>query len=756
MKTVRLIGSNILFDLAHNDCSKDFKVLDSILWHSPFAMVNLGNEFGKLDKNTELGTGEESTVLSLELKKNLDELIDSNPTEYIVLESMGACWYNLLERGNSIYTKNRFVENSDWYRSHKEEFKIINLKTNSEFNWKKYFDEYIRIIKKYYSSEKIIYIRSHFSGYCKVECFLKDEMLSPKSNQLLKQIDDYFIEATQCKEINIGKNFFSDEKSKYGKNICFYENEYYSTLVENINYAIVDTSRKRLFNEIKYSIRLKRYIECYESIIFNNLSHCYWKMEEWLDELTFNLGYKALIKFKDLLLTLADNNAKCISDIDCIANYPRANELCELAYIIDAIKEKNYVESLNWKLAFQYEIETLKKLNNDLRNLLVQRKINVGDVDFALEKNFELIKCFFEGKISEDILPIVLERKQKIDIWGSCVTREIFNYNRTKWGIVGKYVCRNCLLFSFDESVDDIGLGIDFSNLSDFGNNAWRRRVVWSSLKRYNVQWLKESNSEWLIVDLYDVAKRNIFKYKNQYFCLGGRWLSYDFWGKISDKVERVNIFEFDEEYLKEQFDKFILFCKERYGNKVILCNVTWHDFYLNSQSTMKQISGVKQDYDKNNAFVKKWECYIKDNMDCYYIDISKWFYADELNPYILNGVHYEMAYYDEMARILKEIILCMPERRVYNECSARCIVKRAIRLKGGMDWEMYLKCLHQNTNIVLRIIYLLNESLIRKYLNVFEHMYRNDYDSINSCLEMFNFELWNAEELKTIIQEYV
>lgn len=754
MTTVRLIGSNILFDLASCNYSKDFSIADSILWHSPFAMMNLDYECNTSEENINWETGESAVVLSLELKKDLEEIINKDPTEYIIIESMGACWYELFEKEGKIYTKSRFVEKSEWYKEHKDEFNVINLRNNPEFNWEKYYDKFIQIIRKYYPANKIVYVRSYFPRYGKVKNFLKDLMIPQQSNKLMREIDEYFIQKADCKVITIGEYFFSDVQSKYGSKICFYENDFYTTLLENINYAILDKSGEKIYSKIKYSVRIRRYLECYESIQFNKLVSAFWNMEVWLEKLTYLLGKKALLIFQNQLTNMSENDVKCISDMETYANKEDIRELLELAYVIKAIEEKNYGEKVNWHLAFSYEIEALKKLNLDI-NRIVKDNYKIDNIDFMIEKNFKLVQaCIFKNISLENIFSLLLEKQYGIDIWGSCVTREIFNNGRVRVGGVKKYVCRNCLLFSFDKPVDNTGLKIDFSNLSDFGNNPWRRKVVQSSLNRENVKWLEESCSEWLVLDLYDIAKKNIFKYKNEYFCLGGRWLSYNFYKKIADKIEKVNVFNFDDKYLKEKFDQFILFVKKRYGKNIILCNVTWCDKYIDSSDKIQYMSEAKEANQHKTAFVRKWESYLRHNLDCYYIDIAKFFYADEMNPYILSGVHYEMAYYDEMAKMINEIITCKPEKRVYEEVSVKCTLERAIRLKS-LDFDTYNQALGIKDNVALKLIYFCERLLIEKYIDVFEQIYRNNYDSIRSCCEMFHYELWNATELKAIFQKY-
>lgn len=89
-----------------------------------------------------------------------------------------------------------------------------------------------------------------------------------------------------------------------------------------------------------------------------------------------------------------------------------------------------------------------------------------------------------------------------VDLWGSCITREILNEDDGRFKI-GKYAYRNSFLFAFDQPIpyDDS----NFEDLSLFENSSWRVGYIKSAFHKDLPEQLKQTESRWLLLDFYDL-----------------------------------------------------------------------------------------------------------------------------------------------------------------------------------------------------------------------------------------------------------
>lgn len=744
--TIRMIGSNILFDIAKRK-SELFEIKEAILWHSPFALINNSKDLELIN------TGEE--IVDYEIHSALKRSISFEKTEYLVIEFYGAVHYNLIKYKDCLLTKNRFFERTSLFKNNRG-LEQINPKYDNEFNYSKFLDELIDLINKYYESSNIILVRSNLPKYIQSKTYIH-ELGNSYNNDYLTKLDDYFIDKTSCRVIDIGKFFFADRLGKYahlGNN--FFSDNYYDTLFSILEKMISDNT---IYNvtDISFELKLTQYITCYNLILFHKLQKVFWNTSRWIDNVVLALGYDALNKFKKNLLELEKKKFHSLEDAICLLENENCPEFLSLLKVVDASIKGSIYEVTEWKQAYKYNISALEKIDSLIKEELSKRNIVINNnVFFSDYINFLIVYPYIKGVYSNESFVEELIPKVSVDLWGSCVTREIFNYGRMNEFHIANYICRDSILYAFGNPVQ---LQIDYDNLCLFDNNAWRRNVIRNTLQRKNVNILNKSDAEWLILDFYDLAKYLQYEYENEFFTIGGAWHNYGFWNKIKDRVKKIDIFDMNDDFIQKRMDRFINWCNKRYKNKIILCSCYWNINYIDVFNRLGKIGNYDKDiqkgYDAKNKLVKKWEDYFCCHTKCYYINISNKFFADELNPYNTMGVHYEEIYYHEMSRIIKNIILNNNQNTnfYWNEVSIQTKIDRAIRVKE-LEWGEYRHFCGENDTLLYEMVYICDEKIIARYRDIIEIIIRNGYDNLRDVIYKFDFEGYGAIEFLNILSD--
>lgn len=249
-----------------------------------------------------------------------------------------------------------------------------------------------------------------------------------------------------------------------------------------------------------------------------------------------------------------------------------------------------------------------------------------------------------------------------VDIHGSCVTREIFNFfdeNTKKEIKVNQYFYRQNIVSSM---MPETGLPTDFENIGGgIEEKEFLRRSLNYALDKSTVPRLLNSESKCLIVDLFDVFEF-VMTYKNTTFSTVDEL----FWGTPNfkenfDEIKRMNFCEIATCYWYGYID---LYFKSMTGkfDKVILNRLSRCEIYISENGTMRSIM---EDYSHNtgssaehNLSVRVLEEYIIDRYDVYVMNYTKYFVGEhEATPYGIAASHFEKLYYQTGKDILPLII---------------------------------------------------------------------------------------------------
>ena len=240
----------------------------------------------------------------------------------------------------------------------------------------------------------------------------------------------------------------------------------------------------------------------------------------------------------------------------------------------------------------------------------------------------------------------------KIDIWGSCISRETANRAGEKLQ-VNKYIFKQPAVL-----LDEPDIDYEIPGAEKFNNNAWRRRTVFETFTHKGREILQNSGSDWLMVVFYDLIC-NMVLFKEGLFEVDDFIKRTAFYKRISFEVKPTYLFE---ERTMEQclsgMDSFAKFVSDRYGKNIVLVKIDLKDKYITLDKTLAELSDNDNTFSKKVEFLSQLEDRFIELTDCKVIDIAKNFYADDSFP--LGGahiVHYEDEFYNCCAKHLVSIL---------------------------------------------------------------------------------------------------
>ncbi|MCI1930358.1 MAG: DUF6270 domain-containing protein [Clostridia bacterium] len=285
-----------------------------------------------------------------------------------------------------------------------------------------------------------------------------------------------------------------------------------------------------------------------------------------------------------------------------------------------------------------------------------------NEIDFIFDKNYIIENCETEKN------PV------PVSIFGSCVSRDILEFDDEKKLSLETYVARQSIVSALANPIDvkyD-----DFLIKSKFKKNA-----VYNDFIKNTFNLFINDNSKYLIVDFID-ERFKLAKYKGSVVTLSNELKEADIFNRNESdykinavsKIKNWKIFKLKnklfgfsyiydgillEEYLKKFCDKIL----EIYnGENIILHRAVMLDNYKDKNGKIKKFP---RNYTVNNKKVNDKLNYmydfLRENINGIKIlDFCKDFYADENHKWGLAPMHYEEDYYRKM---ISEIIKLIQSR---------------------------------------------------------------------------------------------
>ena len=239
----------------------------------------------------------------------------------------------------------------------------------------------------------------------------------------------------------------------------------------------------------------------------------------------------------------------------------------------------------------------------------------------------------------------------KLSIFGSCVTRDIFNYDITKEIQLTNYLARSSLATLGAENVSKV---ISQSNTKMLENikSSFQCRMVESDFNNGVLNAISNDNYDFIIIDLID-ERFNLAIIDNKIVTQSVEFMN------SGIKPDRV-IKAFSEEFMKNWYagaDNFLKIISATRGLDVIRINkVYWAGIATNEESTSEL--NRKWSIDRSNECLKLMYKYFENNlpMDSIIEFPEKIFVANPDHIWGLSPFHFDEEYYKEALNKLKSL----------------------------------------------------------------------------------------------------
>lgn len=259
--------------------------------------------------------------------------------------------------------------------------------------------------------------------------------------------------------------------------------------------------------------------------------------------------------------------------------------------------------------------------------------------------------CLVDTSLKEDL-------QVPISIFGSCVSRDLLEYDESKRLLLKTYIARQSIVSAVSAPVSIEKEAIDLTS-------HFQKECVYNDFKKNTMEVLKQDESKYLLIDLIDERfKLAVCKGSNgqKSYVTYSAYLQESEYIKFPKLIEKKKKKWFREQYFiqHKSLDKYMKeFCKQILGiyaqENIIIHRCKLLPFYLDKNNQIKQ-------FDKNyllyNQITNELLSYMYNYLEAYMpkakvIDICDKYYADENHKWGLSPMHYEKEYYKEIFSII-------------------------------------------------------------------------------------------------------
>lgn len=243
------------------------------------------------------------------------------------------------------------------------------------------------------------------------------------------------------------------------------------------------------------------------------------------------------------------------------------------------------------------------------------------------------------------------EEVKKIDIFGSCVTRDVFAYGTKDDIRLGEYIARQSVITVFASPII-----YDDREIDKLDSN-FQKRMLKNDLDKSTFYKLKASNGDYVIVDFID-ERFHVVKIQNTYLTYSAELMMSEYLlGKRYRVLDKRTWF--NKNFRFKLYDKIAIFAEKLekiYGvGRVIVHRAMVKDEYLDAERNIQKFSKpYLEDNKKTNELLDyMYNELVRRLFNPHIIDIADLYYADEKNKWGLATMHYQKEYY---LNVLEEI----------------------------------------------------------------------------------------------------
>ena len=234
-----------------------------------------------------------------------------------------------------------------------------------------------------------------------------------------------------------------------------------------------------------------------------------------------------------------------------------------------------------------------------------------------------------------------------VDIWGSCISRFIFDYaDETEARgrlVVNRYVYHANPL-NFNKGMED------YKQVKGLRENVYAEQNLKIQLEGQLKNYYMNSGSPWIIVDFYALFSSDVFRCKEVLIVCGNNTGEKYFTG---GKAKRI-FHELSYEEILDGLKEFAEFLNKRYGGHIILIGAHNTERYQKNGSTC--FFHNQSEIREINAFLKRIELDFANICGCYYINLSQYVLSDDMWMLEMSPFHFEKRLYMKEYEIIEKI----------------------------------------------------------------------------------------------------
>lgn len=250
----------------------------------------------------------------------------------------------------------------------------------------------------------------------------------------------------------------------------------------------------------------------------------------------------------------------------------------------------------------------------------------------------------------------VFERKTApiVDIWGSCVSREIFNYNPS--ATVGAYILQNPIHTLWGESYP-------IPDEKILGTCNFTRRMAKLNFKKLAVDYFFDNfKGDFLMIDTCDCRTNRIHLENNEKYCICENISTAktikEYQNETHIAYSTISPFSIDLSVWKEYIKRFALLIKDRFPEERIIINeFIFAEKYLDEDGEIKVFEKAAQYHHQNILTTQITELFKTELPNAKLLPASKNPLGDTNHHLGLYTVHYTKDWYEEKNKELSDLL---------------------------------------------------------------------------------------------------
>ena len=529
-------------------------------------------------------------------------------------------------------------------------------------------DRLAMVITKHFTANRIILIHTHNSPFWVAGNSLRAEgskAPDTKHTIWLKELEELFCKKTGCYYVDVTRFYFYQKETGMPLTNVIYEPECYLDVADRILNIASGGDGKADRPNFAYSV--DRYTDLYFTL-HTKAFRTFLNPDYFLDRLILSAGSNFVRKYREELIDLDALDWRVPSkSLSLLKKYHPNSVLTKVCAAYYAVCNGNYSEpAVDYALMFRCDVvpETLLahlKKNYACRAGLMPVQINRYNAGYHFARMMELDPTLFTSDKT-------VEKPVVIDIFGSCISRTLFNVQDNDFAINNYWF--HVPPFEFRNEP------VSFSASLFPAKPNWKDRLVKQQFEHSIFQKIQDSEGEWLVIDLYALISPNNFYHQN---CLFG-----DFDHTISTKVKAKKVSLMNEpnpigsqDAVIAALDPWLEIINKKYGSRIILVDGQRLQHWIGDDD---RIYMLPQKHICNDFLARAVE-YVRQKIDCYLINIGKYFLPDDTGFMRNTPVHKEDACYIASHNIVRYIIDNHPKEKEFSQYSGHIHMTHLERL---------------------------------------------------------------------------